>query len=153
METTDDRFGTDRNGAGTGAATRWRGLFIAVPCFLILATGVYLAPRKAGYGTHVGLGLPSCGFKARTGYPCPTCGLTTSVCATVRGNLALAWRSHPFGIIFTLGVLLAGVCGTMELVAGIDLFSRIGISWWWAVIAAALLVSGWGINIVRCILD
>ena len=36
-----------------------------------------LTPAPAGFGTHEQLGLPPCAFLHWTGFPCPSCGLTT----------------------------------------------------------------------------
>jgi hypothetical protein len=48
-------------------------------------------------------GLP-CPLRATTGVPCPFCGLTTSVKATMRGDVHAAAVANPFGI---LAVVLA----------------------------------------------
>lgn len=44
-----------------------------------------------------GLGLPVCWLHSTTGVPCPGCGLSRSISAAVRGDLARAVRLHPFG--------------------------------------------------------
>lgn len=44
-----------------------------------------------------------CPFRAATGVPCPTCGMTRAVCRVVRGELVEAVAMSP------LGALLAGV--------------------------------------------
>jgi len=36
-----------------------------------------------------------CGFKQRTGYPCPACGMTTSVLAFARGEVFRAFYVQP----------------------------------------------------------
>ena len=65
---------------------RLRGLLVAGPCLTMLIVALTLQPRNAGYGTAQRLGLPQCSVLLRTGYPCPTCGMTTSVSAAVRGR-------------------------------------------------------------------
>ena len=57
-----------------------------------------------------------CGFYARFGLPCPTCGLTRSVILSLHGEIARAWRVAPGGPAFTLGVLVAAV-GLLMLAA------------------------------------
>ena len=44
------------------------------------------------------LGLVPCQFLARTGLPCPTCGMTTSFSWFVRGNLLASLWVQPFGL-------------------------------------------------------
>ena len=46
-----------------------------------------------------------CLFHSVTGLPCPTCGLTRSIAAAARLDLAASWRFHPFGA-FLLGALV-----------------------------------------------
>jgi hypothetical protein len=40
-----------------------------------------------------------CPLRALTGIPCPLCGMTTSVTATVRLDFAEAWTATPAGIV------------------------------------------------------
>jgi hypothetical protein len=65
----------------------------------MLALGAVL-PHLAGNP-----GLP-CPLRATTGVPCPLCGMTTSVKATMRGDLGSAAAANPFGI---LAVVVAAV--------------------------------------------
>jgi hypothetical protein len=58
----------------------------------MLALGAVL-PHIAGNP-----GLP-CPLRSTTGVPCPLCGMTTSVKATMRGNLGAAAAANPFGIL------------------------------------------------------
>ena len=43
-------------------------------------------------------GVP-CLLRSSTGIPCPLCGMTTSVCATVTGHLGDAVAANPFGVV------------------------------------------------------
>ena len=127
---------------------RLRGLIVLVPSMAILCTGFLLQPNQRGYGTHTQLGWEACGFKMQHGYPCPTCGLTTSVSAMTRGDIVLAWRSHPAGIVFSLILLLFVAAGVTELF-GRQVLNRIGRVWWWVTGAGWVLLAGWGINVLR----
>jgi hypothetical protein len=54
------------------------------------------------------LPLWSCPIRQLTGVPCPTCYLTRSVLAALRGDLAGALRLHAFGpplVLLAAGVL------------------------------------------------
>lgn len=55
-------------------------------------------------GTHELLGLPPCSFQRLTGMPCPSCGLTTSFCHFVRGDLVSSLKANA------VGTLLAALC-------------------------------------------
>jgi Protein of unknown function (DUF2752) len=41
----------------------------------------------------------ACPLRTATGIPCPMCGMTTSVKATMRGDLGAAATANPFGIL------------------------------------------------------
>jgi len=69
-------------------------------------------------GFDFGLLFGPCGMKQRTGLPCPTCGMTTSVLAFARGEVLRAFYVQPAaGLLCTLLVaaaflaFLAGVFG------------------------------------------
>lgn len=70
------------------------GLCLAV---LIVASG--LSPNANGFGTHRQLGLAECGFLARTGLPCPACGMTTSFAWFVHGNAVASFYVQPMGCV------------------------------------------------------
>lgn len=50
-----------------------------------------------------------CLLRAATGVPCPFCGMTTGVLATVRGDLADAFAANPAAPILVLAVAVAVV--------------------------------------------
>jgi hypothetical protein len=80
-------------------------LAFALSALTILAVAANLTPSASGLGTHTQLGLPACGFLSRTGWPCPSCGLTTSFALAARGRFGDAAFVQPFG--FCLFVALA----------------------------------------------
>ena len=55
--------------------------------------------------THRQLGLPPCTFKQLTGYPCPSCGMTSSFALAVRGDLWNSVRANFVGTMLALGCL------------------------------------------------
>lgn len=63
----------------------------------VLVTASRLDPDPSGHGTHTQLGLPPCAFRARTGRPCPSCGMTTAFAWAVRGRLDRAIVANPAG--------------------------------------------------------
>lgn len=58
---------------------------------------LWLRPDPSGHATHMQLGLPACATMDLFHRPCPGCGLTTSVSATVHGLWGAAFRANPFG--------------------------------------------------------
>jgi hypothetical protein len=59
-------------------------------------------------GFDFGLLFGPCGMKQRTGLPCPTCGMTTSVLAFARGRVLWAFYVQPAaGLMCTLLVAAA----------------------------------------------
>ncbi len=68
----------------------------------VLVTAALIQPDPSGMGTHRQLGLPPCGWLATTGYPCPTCGMTTSFSNAAHFNPRAAFHAQPFGALFAL---------------------------------------------------
>ena len=116
---------------------------VASPCLAFLLAAACLTPRNSGFGTHEELGLPGCSFLARTGLPCPSCGLTTSVAATVHGRIGLAFRAQPFGVFLAAAVAAVGMAGVAELVTGRDVLRLLGPRPWWIIAAAGGMLAGW----------
>jgi hypothetical protein len=75
----------------------------------VFALAIHLNPYRADgsarlMGTHTEMGLPPCTFYHLTGYPCPSCGMTTSFSLLVRGDVVNSLRANA------VGTLLAVVC-------------------------------------------
>ena len=123
---------------------RLRGACVLVPCLAVLVMAACLRPSPAGHGTHTQLRMPPCSFLARTGLPCPTCGMTTSVTAMAHGRFRAAFRAHPFGVVLFCALVAAVGIGGMELVGGQDVLERLRPSPWWIAIGMVALFAGWG---------
>jgi hypothetical protein len=115
-------------------------------CLSVLVVAAFLKPNPHGLGTHTQLGKPACGFYKRTGYPCPTCGMTTAFAHTVRGQLFQAFAVQPAGALAAL-LCVAGVVGGMYITftgRRIDHY-LIRINWMLCFFLAAVLVlASWG---------
>ncbi len=60
-----------------------------------------------GNAPHLGI----CLWKAITGLPCPTCGLTRSLASAFRGEWSASLWFHPLSLaIFTISAWLAWMC-------------------------------------------
>ena len=88
---------------------RQRCLAAAVAAGLaaLLAVAVALKPSPLGLGTHQQLGLPPCSFQVLFGWPCPSCGMTTSSAHLVRGQLFGALRANVGGTLLGLIAVVA----------------------------------------------
>jgi hypothetical protein len=83
-------------------------VLIAAGLTSVLTTAVLLRPYDENglplKQTHRQLGLPQCEFYRRTGYPCPSCGFTTSFALTMHADPLNAMRAN------CVGAMLAGFC-------------------------------------------
>ncbi len=61
------------------------------------------AVAACALGLYIWSGL-ACPFKAVTGMPCPTCGMTRSLVALSHGDIGASLACHPFTI--PLGIML-----------------------------------------------
>ena len=98
------------------------GGFALVGC-LVFAVAAILSPydthgRPLSHGTHRQLGLPPCAMKALTGFPCPSCGMTTSISLVMHGDLAAASEANPAGLIVA-GLGLVATVWLAAVAAGI----------------------------------
>jgi len=85
----------------------------------LLGVAAWLTPDPSGLGTHRQLGFPACTSVMLTGYPCPTCGMTTAFAHTVRGQFVSAFRAQPAGLLLALTTILAAVGSLGVLLTGI----------------------------------
>lgn len=127
---------------------RLRGLIAAGPCLALLLAAACLHPRGSGYGTHEQLLLPPCGFLARTGWPCVTCGLTTSVSAMAHGQVGLALKAQPFGAVIFLAAVVLLTAGACQVLTGRDVLGRLRLGMGWAICGIMGLLGGWAWNLV-----
>jgi len=80
---------------------------MALGMALVLGLAVTLNPYQPDgnprtMGTHQQLGLPPCNFMVMTGYPCPSCGLTTSFSLMMHGDLVNSFRTNWVGTLMVI---------------------------------------------------
>jgi hypothetical protein len=127
---------------------RGRAILVAGGAFLagLLIVARLLPPDPRGFGTHERLAFCSpCGFRAMTGWPCPTCGMTTSWSHYTRGEFGRALRANPGGLLLAM---LATVVAPWSLLSGIrGRWVPVPPSTWGALAAVAAVVlasmAGW----------
>lgn len=106
------------------------------------------------FGFDFALLFPPCGLKMRTGWPCPTCGMTTAVLAFARGEVVAAFYLQP-AAAFLCGVLV--VIAFFALLAGVfgvyfSFFDRLSAELrLWHVIVGLLVIlaAGWAVTLAR----
>ena len=132
---------------------RLRGAAIAVPLLALLAASAWLSPEPCGMETHRQLHLPACGMLARTGWPCPSCGMTTSMSAMAHGRIALAWKAHPFGVVLFIAAAMLSVFALGELATGRDWIARLRPRLWWVIAAIVGMSAGWIVKLATGMVD
>jgi hypothetical protein len=119
----------------------WGGLAASAAGVLIVAR--QLQPDPRGFGTHTQLGLPPCVFRAWTGLPCPTCGLTTSFAYMARSQITSAFVAHPLGpllFVLTLLLLLCALHGSLRAAQLGATFERLRIRGLAVIIAISMAI-------------
>lgn len=141
-------------GASAGkAGQRLRGAVVAAVCTGFLVVAWTLSPDSIGYGTHRQMGLPGCSLMVNTGWPCPSCGMTTAVSATVHGNLGAAIKAQPFGIVLALGAAVFAAAGLAEAVSGRAPRGIFRPRWWYLLIALGGMLLGWAVKLAVGVAD
>lgn len=105
------------------AATRVWALFWLLLTGGLLVIAAMLNPDPRGHGTHEQLGigkfkLAPCGMYLSTGYPCPTCGMTTAFSYTMHGNWVRAAAAQPSGFLLALACGVVAIACAWTLVTG-----------------------------------
>jgi hypothetical protein len=121
-------------------------LLVLVGCATMLGVAVRLTPSSAGVGTHEELGLTSCQFLYRTGLPCPSCGMTTSVSHFVRGNIAASIYVQPMGAMIAFATVAAFWVALYMVVTGRPALRLMQIipARYYVVPLLTLAVAAWG---------
>ena len=141
--------------ATIGSRGRLYAAVLCLACAGILGVAVWLQPDPKGYGTHRQLGFGKCGMLITTGFPCPTCGMTTSFSYAVRGRLIKAFLAQPAGLALAIGTVLAGLVGGWIAITGRIPNVRIPMITTYRLLLAflVLLIGGWGFKIIIGLLD
>lgn len=131
----------------------WSRLYamgLAAAAVSLLTVAASLHPEGHQMGTHQQLRIPPCGFVTLTGFPCPTCGMTTAFAHTVQGHLIWAMQAQMAGFLLAVGVMGVAILSVVSIITG----RRPALNWyrlrpenliWWAL---ALLVAAWALKIV-----
>ncbi len=87
-----------------------------------------------------------CPFRALTGLPCASCGMTHAFVALARGEAGAAWSASPLGALLAGGAWLYAVLDLLRVAAGLP-WPRLSERAWRAMavgaVGAAALNWGW----------
>lgn len=138
--------------AGT-CRVSFRGRVIAASLFLVLVAFFGVLWLAANEKIDMWWFDP-CGFKQRYGLPCPTCGMTTSVLAFVRGRIFQAFYIQPAAALFCCVLVAAAFLAFLTAVFGLyfgclrrflrEVRTRDVILWLIIIVAA-----GWVVTLAR----
>ncbi|MBN1488402.1 MAG: DUF2752 domain-containing protein [Phycisphaerae bacterium] len=125
-------------------------VLIAGACAGTLALAASLRPDPTGFGTHTQFGWSACGFLVQTGYPCPTCGMTTAFADFATGHPIRAFMHQPMGLILAAGTAVVGIVALAAAISG----RVLGVNWYrvnpvrvvWAFVV--LFIGSWAYLIV-----
>ena len=137
--------------------SRLYAMALAAAAGAVLAAAAGLTPSESYMGTHRQLRITRhpCAFVLATGFPCPTCGMTTAFAYAVRGQFLRATRSQAAGLLLALATAGTAVLGAVAVVTG----KRPRLNWyrvnpnrlvWWL---TGLLVAAWAGKILLGLAD
>jgi hypothetical protein len=127
----------------------------AIVCLgIILFFGVFALAGH--YEIDMGRLLGYCGFKQRTGLPCPTCGMTTATLAFSQGRIFEAFYIQPACGFLCCIIVIAGILAFIIAVFGIyfrfiqRFFTEVKLRY---IILALIIViaAGWAVTLARAI--
>ncbi len=131
---------------------RQRGIALAWFATIMGCGLILLLLQKMGFDFgHV---LGPCGLKQRTGYTCPTCGMTTATLAFARGQWLLAWQIQPAAGFFCILLLLIALSGLWLAATGLlprklAQFYR-ELKWRYVLLCAGIIIlAGWAVTLAR----
>jgi hypothetical protein len=134
-------------------------LVVVAACLGVLVTAALLTPNPTGVGTHTALHYQPCDFLARTGVPCPSCGMTTSFAWFARGNLLASLYVQPMGMVLAILTAATFWVALYMAITGIPTLNLVSIvpakyylfpffalavaAWGWKMLLIARGIDGW----------
>jgi len=100
--------------------------------------------------------LGPCGFKQRTGLPCPTCGWTTSALEFVQGEVLQAFYIQPAAAFFCCTLVVVAILALLTAVFGVyfrfieRFFTEVKVRH--IVLAVVvIIIAGWAVTMSRAL--
>lgn len=108
------------------------------------------------YNIDMGRFLGYCGFKQRTGLPCPTCGMTTATLAFAQGRVIEAFYTQPACALLCSVAAAAAFVVLIVAVSGVyfrfieRFFTQIKLKY--IILALIIIVAaGWAVTLARAL--
>jgi Protein of unknown function (DUF2752) len=99
------------------ASARERTVAAVISLSILVFFGALWGLEKVNF--DFGLLFNPCGFKQRTGWPCPGCGMTTSVRAFARGDVLTAFYIQPAAALVCSLLGLGGFLAFLIAITGV----------------------------------
>mgnify|MGYP000684082961 CR=1 FL=1 len=150
----EDQYSNSRNQQKLSPGARW----IAAGIFILIAGGfAVIWASQRGY-INMTYWLGTCGFKQRTGLPCPGCGWTHAAELFVTGHLLQALWLQPAAGLFCIVSSLIAIFALHCAVIGIDfgLLERLCSAKSVRIVlitACIVIIAGWLVTLTRTILE
>lgn len=100
------------------SVARTVALIAFLACVALIGVAFRLTPDPSGTGSHEQLGFPPCTMLTLTGYPCPTCGMSTAFAHAVRGELLSAFQAQPAGLALAVATIAAAGIALSVMITG-----------------------------------
>jgi len=135
-------------------ASRQRLKAGVVFCVIMVVFSFFFA--VANGRINIGRFILPCGFKQQYGLPCPTCGMTTSILAFVRGRIFEAFYIQPAAAFLCCLLIVAAVwafliavfampCGFITRCVSLCKFRYI------VLVIIIIITGGWAVTLVRAL--
>ena len=108
------------------------------------------------YKIDMGRLLGYCGFKQRTGLPCPTCGMTTATLAFAQGRILEAFYIQPACGLLCCVIVLAAIMAFIIAVFGVyfrfieRFFKEVKIRYM-ILALIVIIIAGWAVTLARAL--
>lgn len=132
--------------ANRRSAEHWVLLAFALIAVVgLIALRLLVEPDERGFGTHEQLGFMPCFPLQAWNFPCPGCGVTTSVSYATRGDVIASFLAQPFGLVLALGAPLFAGWAAVAHVRGRDIWYELNRLDWMrtGAIGLTLIAASW----------
>ncbi len=118
--------------------------------FLVAAASLGLLRMAATGRIDIGRWINPCGMKQRWGLPCPTCGMTTSALAFVRGEILQSFYIQPSAALLCSVIVTAAFLALVTTVFGVYFHFLVRIKAKYVILALSVIVAvGWMVTLAR----
>lgn len=133
-------------------AAKERKIAAAISAGIVVFFGGLCLLQQAGF--DFGLLFGPCGLRMRTGWTCPTCGMTTAALAFARGDVLSAFYAQPAAAFLCSLLVVIAFFAFLVSVFGVyfSFFDRLLAEiklWHVAVGLIVILAAGWAVTLAR----